>query len=57
MVLGGAAKGRREDKKANKKGAVTFGMNAIVTEGLVPADSDEPEAVLKVGQAVQVQVF
>jgi hypothetical protein len=32
-------------------------MNAIVTEGLVPADSDEPEAVLKVGQPVQVQVF
>ena len=42
---------------ARLEGAVTFGMNAIVTEGLVPADSDEPEAVLKVGQAVQVQVF
>jgi len=42
---------------ARLEGAITFGMNAIVTEGLVPADSDAPEAVLKVGQAVQVQVF
>ena len=35
------------------KGALTFGMNAIVTRGLVPAASDLPEPVLSVGMAVQ----
>ena len=34
------------------KGALTFGMNAIVTRGLVPAASDEPEPVLSVGMTV-----
>ena len=42
---------------ARLEGAITFGMNAIVTAGLVPADGPEPEAVLKVGQAVDVQLF
>ena len=36
------------------KGGLTFGMNAIVTRGLVPADSDLPEPVLSVGMAVQL---
>ena len=35
------------------KGALTFGMNAIVTRGLVPAASDLPEPVLSVGMAVE----
>lgn len=47
--------GYRQDARLD--GAITFGMNAIVTSGLVPADGPEPEAVLEVGQAVQVQVF
>jgi uncharacterized protein YcbX len=42
---------RRDDRM---KGALTFGMNAIVTSGLVPASSDEPEPVLSVGMAVAV---
>lgn len=47
--------GYRQD--ARLQGAVSFGMNAIVTAGLAAADGSQPEAVLKVGQAVQVQVF
>lgn len=35
------------------KGALTFGMNAIVTQGLVPAASDLPEPVLSVGMSVE----
>ena len=37
------------------KGEITFGMNAIVTTGLVPADSDEAEPVLRVSQTVEIQ--
>ena len=54
-VVGEVLAGYRQD--ARLQGAVSFGMNAIVTSGLVPADGPEAEAVLKVGQAVQVQVF
>ena len=39
---------------AGLKGEVTFGMNAIVTEGLVAADSEEDEPVLRVSQAVEI---
>lgn len=39
---------------AGLKGEVTFGMNAIVTEGLVAADSEEYEPVLRVSQAVEI---
>ena len=39
---------------AGLKGEVTFGMNAIVTEGLVAADSEEDEPVLRVSQACQL---
>ena len=39
---------------AGLKGEVAFGMNAIVTQGLVAADSEEPEPVLRVSQAVEV---
>ena len=40
----------RQDPRMN--GGLTFGMNAIVTRGLVPAASDEPEPVLSVGMTV-----
>ena len=40
-------------RDAGLKGEVTFGMNAIVTQGLVAADSDEDEPVLRVSQTVQ----
>ena len=36
------------------KGEITFGMNAIVTQGLVAVDSEEAEPVLRVSQAVTV---
>ena len=42
----------RQDPRMN--GALTFGMNAIVSSGLVPAASDAPEPVLSVGMAVEV---
>ncbi|MEY2805385.1 MAG: hypothetical protein RL657_2721 [Pseudomonadota bacterium] len=42
----------RQDPRMN--GALTFGMNAIVTRGLVPAASEQPEPVLSVGMAVEV---
>jgi uncharacterized protein YcbX len=42
-------------RDAGLKGAVTFGMNAIVTQGLVAADSDEQEPVLRVSQSVVVE--
>jgi uncharacterized protein YcbX len=35
-------------RDAGLKGEVTFGMNAIVTQGLVAADSEDEEPVLKV---------
>jgi hypothetical protein len=41
----------RRDSRMN--GALTFGMNAIVTQGLVPAASELPEPVLSVGMAVE----
>ncbi len=41
-------------RDAGLKGEVTFGMNAIVTQGLVAADSEEDEPVLRVSQACQV---
>lgn len=41
----------RRDPRMN--GALTFGMNAIVTQGLVPAASELPEPVLSVGMAVE----
>ena len=37
------------------QGEVTFGMNAIVTQGLVAADSEEDEPVLRVSQQVEIQ--
>ena len=37
---------------AGLKGEVTFGMNAIVSQGLVAADSEDDEPVLRVSQAV-----
>jgi uncharacterized protein YcbX len=39
---------------AGLKGEVTFGMNAIVTQGLVAADSEEDEPVLRVSQTVEI---
>jgi len=39
---------------AGLKAEVTFGMNAIVTQGLVAADSEEDEPVLRVSQTCQV---
>ena len=36
------------------QGEVTFGMNAIVTQGLVAADSEEDEPVLRVSQQVEM---
>jgi uncharacterized protein YcbX len=41
----------RRDPRMN--GALTFGMNAIVTQGLVPAASEWPEPMLSVGMAVE----
>ena len=41
----------RQDVRMN--GALTFGMNAIVSSGLVAAASDLPEPVLSVGMAVE----
>jgi uncharacterized protein YcbX len=43
----------RQDARMN--GALTFGMNAIVTRGLVPAASTEPEPVLSVGMTIGVE--
>jgi uncharacterized protein YcbX len=40
-------------RDARMDGALTFGMNAIVSQGLVPAASDLPEPVLQVGMAVE----
>lgn len=37
------------------KGALTFGMNAVVSAGLVPAASDDPEPQLSVGMEISVQ--
>ncbi len=37
------------------KGALTFGMNAVVSAGLVPAASDDPEPQLSVGMEITVQ--
>ena len=47
-----ALAGYRADPRM--EGAVTFGMNAIVTQGLVAADSEEDEPVLRVSQPCQV---
>jgi uncharacterized protein YcbX len=41
-------------RDAGLKGEVTFGMNAIVTQGLVAADSEEDEPVLRVSQSVEI---
>jgi uncharacterized protein YcbX len=41
----------RRDPRMNS--ALTFGMNAIVTQGLVPAASELPEPVLSVGMTVE----
>jgi len=41
-------------RDAGLKGEVAFGMNAIVTQGLVAADSEEAEPVLKVSMSVLV---
>ena len=42
-------------RDAGLKGEVTFGMNAMVTEGLVAPESEEAEPVLRVSQAVEMQ--
>ena len=42
-------------RDAGLTGEVTFGMNAIVTQGLVAADSEDDEPVLRVSQTVEVQ--
>ena len=42
-------------RDAGVKGEVSFGMNAIVTHGLVAADSEDDEPVLRVSQPVQLQ--
>ena len=43
----------RQDERM--QGALTFGMNAIVTRGLVSAAGTDPEPVLSVGMAVVVE--
>ncbi len=43
---------RQDDRM---KGPLPFGMNAIVTRGLVPAAGNDPEPVLSVGMAVDVE--
>ena len=43
----------RQDVRMN--GALTFGMNAIVTRGWVPAAGTDPEPVLSVGMTVDVE--
>ena len=45
---------RKYRQDPRMKGALTFGMNAIVSQGLVAADSDLPEPVLQVGMAVEL---
>jgi uncharacterized protein YcbX len=50
-AVGRVLRSYRQD--ARLSGEVTFGMNAIVTDGLVAADSEEAEPVLKVSMAVQ----
>ena len=52
-AVGQALAAYRRD--AGLKGAITFGMNAIVTQGLVTADSDDDEPVLRVSQTVEIE--
>jgi hypothetical protein len=50
--VGRVLRSYRQD--ARLKGQASFGMNAIVTQGLVAADSEEAEPVLKVSMKVLV---
>ena len=51
-AVGRVLRSYRQD--ARLKGQASFGMNAIVTQGLVAADSEEAEPVLKVSMKVLV---